>query len=503
MLKTTQYRNLYALGILMAIAIITISLELTNFWFRDNIAYGFYPYLYNHISHFSELMPVNTIGDVIDANNQNYLYINGRYVAHFFVILFCGILGKGCFAVCNALVWATFVTLLMRISDKKLTDIPSLFTCAAISLYLMVFIGSGPANQINYVWMFTLSLGWLILFHKKGERKSPITIALLGIFSLIAGNGQEGLNIGICGALLVLLFVRRFRFSPAEWAMGICFAIGCMADCLSPGTLSRSGGSTGGSIAFRLLQFTWVSRDLFSIPLLFLSIVIAISKSYDRQQFSKNWFFWCALTVSIIFLFALGYRSGNQYFGMMLIISILILRIWTPGLTRNILSSLIVLWCLYSLFGKYTHQNSYSEYMTSIERQYEASPDGTIFIDASNPNSIDLFFDHRFCIALKSGHTKKITALPQELNNIRPDSIVNFVKSYPNNRFLIVQSKINPKRFLYNLSFRIPGYTRVMGSNLDVDFTTSFYENDTYRALNIIGSPLFHHEITMVNADKH
>lgn len=499
MLKNVQYNKLYAIIILAIIAIITIALELSNFWFGDNIKYGFNIFLTKDVSRVFDLIPVDTLRDVIEANNYNYLHVNGRYVAHFFVILFCGILGKTCFAVCNALVWIAFVALLMRVSDKRLTDISSLLTCAAMSLYLMRFIGSGPAIQINYIWMFSLSLGWIVLFQRMKNTKSIAAIISLGIFSLIAGNGQEGVNIGICGALAVLLFAKRFRFSTVEWVMGICFVLGCAADCLSSGTLSRSGESNGGSLAFRILQFGWVARDLFSIPLLFLAFVIAISKSYNKQQFSKNRFFWWALAVSIIFLFILGNRSGNQYFGMMLLVSILVLRIWTPGMMRNILSSLIVLWCLYSLFGKYIGQNSHREYMISVEHQYKASPDGTIFIDASKPSSIYLFTDHRACLVLKHGQKKQLTALPSELKGIRNDSVINFVKQYSPNRFLVVQSKIKPKQFNYDLSFRFLNYNRPI-SNDPIDFSNPLYETDSYRILMINGYPFLHHEITIVGS---
>ena len=498
-LKHPQSGKLYASIILTIIALISLILELSTFWFGDNITYGFYPYLHlpEEISRVFELMPVKSMREVIEANNLNYLSINGRYVAHFFVILFCGILGKGCFAVCNALVWVVFVTLLMRVSDRRMTDTPSLLACAAISLYLMLFIGNGPAIQINYIWMFSLTLGWILLFNRTKEGKyNPAIIVLLGIFSLIAGNGQEGLNIGICGALLVLLFVRRFRFSPAEWAMGICFAVGCLADCLSPGTLSRSGGSTGGSFAFRILQFVWVSRDLFSIPLLFLTIVIALSKGYNRQQFSKNRFFWWALIVCIIFLLALGNRSGNQYFGMMLLTSILILRIWSSNLTRNILSGLILIFCLYSLYCKYRSQVSYDQYMTSVEQQYNASLDGTVFINAANPSSPNLFSDHNVCIVLRNGQKKHIMVLPDEIKEIKSDSIVNSIKQYSPNRFMVIQSKIAPKQFNYDLSFRFLNYIRPI-SNDHIDFSNPLYETDTYRILMINGYPFLHHEITI------
>lgn len=499
MLKALQSRKLYAFVILATIAILVGILELSEYWFGDNTAYGFYPYLYNNIKRISELLPVNTIQDVIDANNQNYLSVNGRYVAHFFVILFCGILGKGLFAICNALVWIVFVVLLMRVSNRKLSDIPSLLVGTALSLYFMVFIGSGPASQINYVWMFSLTLGWLLLFRRMKGQKNILMIILLGFFSLIAGNGQEGANIGISGALLVLLFVKKFRFTPAEWVMGICFGIGCLADCLAPGTLFRSGSADGGSIAFRILQFTWIARDYFSIPILFLALVIALSKSYNRRQFSQNWFIWCALGVSVIFILVLGSRSWNQYFGMMLFISILILRIWTPGTIRNILSLLILSWCLYSLYGKYTVQITRGEYLSTIESQYNASPDGVVFIDASNPICIDLFSNHKNCFVLNNGQKKPITILPSEIKGIEGDSIVNFVKPYSDNRFLIVQSKIRPNQFIYNLSFRCCGYIRPI-SNSQVDFATPLYQTDTYQVLHINGYPFLHHEITMVES---
>lgn len=485
--------------ILVLFATLTLVIELSEYWFGDNIAYSYYPYLYLDMCPVSDLEPVNTFADVIEANNQNYLFWNGRYVAHFFVILFCGLLGQGAFAICNSLVWITFLILLMKVGEKKLTDLPSLFVGVTLSLYLMVFIAAGPATQINYIWMFALSLGWILLFQKARENKNIWCLILLGIYSLIAGNGQEGANIGICGALLIILFRNKFQFTRAQWTMGIAFGLGCIADCMAPGTIFRSGTASGGSIAFRILQFTVIACNYFSIPLLFLALITGISRGFNKHQFSENLFIWCALGISVAFILVLGSRSWNQYFGIMLFIAILTLRIWKSGFARNIITTLIFIWCVYLLYNKYNGVVDRNNYLSDIETKYQQSPDGIIFVDASNPRCMDLFSTHREGFVLKNGQKKPITVFPDEIKKIKDDSIVNYMKQYSHCRFMLVQSKIEPKQFNYNLSFRFLNYIRPISNNL-VDFGNPLYETDTYRILMINGYPFLHHEITMVES---
>ncbi|MCM1517350.1 MAG: DUF6056 family protein [Pseudoflavonifractor sp.] len=490
--------KLTSIAILILLAFIVFLLESSEFWFGDNIVYGHYPYMYSHIVPLMEHKPVTSFWDVIYAGNDNYILQTGRYVAHFFVILFCGLLGNPAFAVCNALVWPLFIVLFMRVCGKKLTDLPALCLAVALSLYILALMPSGPAVQINYVWMFTLTLGWVLLFRRMRDTTGIFPLIMLSLLSLIAGNGQEAVNIGVCGALFIMLVKKRFRFTTAEWVMAISFGIGCLADCLAPGTLSRSGSAGGGSLPFRLLQYLVIARAYFSIPLTFLLIVTLVSKGFNRRQFNDNFFLWSALATVVCFLFVIGSRSWNQYFGMILFIMLLTLRMLPKGLIRNVISVVIILYTLQPLYNKYIGQSRHKEYLTEIENQYLSSPDGLIYVDASNPMSQDLFTHHKDCFVLKNGLKKPITVLPSELADIAPDSVPNFVRMYTPSRFLIVQSKEKPAVFMYDLSFRAMGYVRTLRHS-SIEISEPLYETDNYKVMIENGYPFLHHEIEMID----
>lgn len=481
-------------AILVIFAMVVFLLETSEFWFGDNIVYGHYPYMYSHIVPLMEHKPVDSFLDVIYAGNDNYVLQTGRYVAHFFVILFCGLLGNPAFAVCNALIWPLFIVLMLKVCGKKLTDIPSFCLAVALSLYILSLMSSGPAVQINYTWMFTLTLGWMLTFQRMKDTTNILSLILLCIFSIIAGNGQEAVNIGVCGALFIMLIKKHFRFTTAEWLMTIFFVIGCASDCLAPGTMSRSGSAGGGSLPFRILQYFVIARAYFSIPLAFLLIVTLLSKAFNKRQFNDNIFLWSALGVIICFLFVLGSRSWNQYFGMIFFIMLLTISITSQRLIKYILSVIIALYTIQPLYNKYVGQAAHKQYLTQIENQYKSSPDGLIYVDASNPMSQDLFTHHKDCFVLKNGLKKPITVLPSDLAGIASDSIPNFIRAYSPSRFLIVQSKESPAVFMYDLSFRAMGYIRTL-SRAPIEITDPLYETDNYKAIIISGYPFLHHEI--------
>ena len=62
---------------------------------------------------FGTLKPIRSIGDIFISQWHHYFeFTNGRFIAHFFVQLFDGILGKGAFNVFNAVFFALFIYVL-------------------------------------------------------------------------------------------------------------------------------------------------------------------------------------------------------------------------------------------------------------------------------------------------------------------------------------------------------------------------------------------------------
>lgn len=347
-------------------------------WLGDDIHYGF------SRTPGKQHIWISSIGQIIESQNSHWFLSNGRYVAHFIVQLFIGILGQPLFSVVNGLVYVPFLLLVAKFSHLNLKNFRAFFamTVMALLAFQTKFV---PSCQVGYIWTFTLTLLFLYLFFKENFRPNLLVILLLGVYSIITGNGQEALNIGI-GAALIVYWARNMRTMTAvQYVMMIGFGLGALLDCLSPGSMSRAAHESGGSsLVGSMMQFMLESRGFY---MLLIVVIWKLRKSTAglRDIYMANSFYWNAWAVLLIFNFLVGIKSNRQLFGEELMSIIISFRLLGAQRIKN---GWIAVMCgllgfTYAMMGICDVQ-SYRQW-ESIKEQYAASEDGVVYVDMNRP----------------------------------------------------------------------------------------------------------------------
>lgn len=323
---------------------------------------------YNH--------PIDTLSDVFISQNAHYFCINGRYLAHFIVQLFDGILGKTAFAFANALIYICFFVLILRLGHSTWHEWKKLLI--AVSLGMIFFsMKMTPAYQIGYFWMMTLCMWFISLFFNGKSRGAAQTI-LLCLVALMAGSSQETLTIGL-GIALIIYWARNMRhFTGTQWAMLICYGVGLLTLCLAPGTIGRASGRSIYSVLFALGHYVSAPYILY-ILIIFIIVLLLRRRISLRSFYHENAFFINTAIICIIFNFCVGINTSRQMFGSDLCCLILLIRllnhrkisiIW-PTISCAVL---LIFWGV-QVYNVYITKINYDDILT----RYKASRDGKVF----------------------------------------------------------------------------------------------------------------------------
>lgn len=364
--------------LLIGVTVLMILASWFTPWLGDDIHYGF------SRTPGKQHIWISSISQIIESQNSHWYLSNGRYVAHFLVQLFIGIFGQPIFSIFNGIVYVPFLLLIAYFAKIDFNRFRTFFAMTLIALlsFQTKFV---PSCQIGYIWTFTLTLTFLYFFFKSNFHPQWWVVALLGICSLIAGNGQEALNIGIGGALIIYWAFNMRRMTIAQYVMMICFGLGALLDCLSPGSMTRAAHESGGnSLMGSLINFLFESRAFYMLVIILIWKLRCL-KVGIRDIYETNKFYWHAWAILLLFNFLIGIKSNRQLFGeelMSIIISFRLLGI------NKIKNGWIILLCgllafTYIVMGICDIQ-SYRQW-ESIKKQYAISNDGVVYVDMNRP----------------------------------------------------------------------------------------------------------------------
>jgi len=278
---------------------------------------------------------IHSINDILVSQYNHYLYINGRAIVHFFVQLFCGIIGKDIFNICNTLFLFVFTYLLFKVFDIKYNLIS---LCAIIFLILLlpawnnVFLWM--TGSINYLWSISWLLIYLYVLKQNKDRNvsfkssKPFFFFLFGFF---AGWQHEGLTIPLAfGLLIYIITEHRASFSSPNLYLVIGFFLGALLCCISPGTLGRAGSSSK-SLFDYIYQIQssllfMVHLRLFYLYLALFFYLYYVIKFNVFQYIKDERVLLCALAFSFL-IFTLMQHSARASFGIEFYSLLLIINI--------------------------------------------------------------------------------------------------------------------------------------------------------------------------------
>ncbi len=366
--------------ILVCCACITVCLAWQTIWVSDDIVYRF---------HFQTQSPITSFGDVISSQITHYFTRNGRFIAHVFAQVCIALWGRPLFSVVNGLVYVAFICLLWRVCKVDGNWKYALY------VVLLAFLGLQtkytPCFQINYIWMFSLVLGYLLLFFHFKKTYSRLYAIGLVPFGIIAGWSNEALVVGISVSLVVYVWKNRKSVTFNQWLMFFSFGIGAALLCLSPGTIGRTKSPVGSMDflspgIYSLIKLLYYSRVSYLL-ILYVFYLKVFKKIRFKDLYREGAFYIHAFAVLLVFNLCIGVFSNRQLFGMELMAVILLVTYWKKytgnGRLLNGMIVVLLLWGGYKVCFNYTFLQRQQQLFNYFYAEYEKSKDGTVFYDLS------------------------------------------------------------------------------------------------------------------------
>lgn len=422
---TDRGRKYISIAILAIVAIIVFVFSHECIWAGDDIAYQ---YVIDNESYYNaDTEEINTIGDIIRSQNVHYAIVNGRYVAHCLVQLYCGILGKTLFAVSNALVYIVFIIALMKLIGIKLRDVAQVATLTLLVL-LSFDTKYVPSCQIGFIWMFTLAVIWLNLFFRVKRCKWWQCVGLF-LFGCIVGNSQEALIVGVAGAVAIDAVRNRKEYDNAKWSMAIGLWVGLAILVFAPPTWSRVENNIISlqDTTYSFIRYSWVVW-LMAVVVVFLKIKGALN---IKSFYSQNSFYIHAGLLLLAMNFYIGIYGNRQLFGLYLMAIILIVKMLPERRFAGWMFIVTMAVCVTHYIDKWTVIQLNKRVYEQIVELFDRSPDGTVYIDMEhnvktcNPSPYmanRFFFDLgmlKYKLSKDSGWAKNAVVLPKCLKDLK------------------------------------------------------------------------------------
>lgn len=443
---------------------------------------------------------ISSIYDIIISQNNHYQSNNGRYVAHFLVQMYCALLGRTAFSISNALIYI-FLTILTVLNAKR-NVLNIKFICITFSLILLgLSTKMVPTTQIGFIWSIVFVLLFLYLFFECNIKNKPL-IAIISIFSCIAGASSESIVIGITIALMIYTLTNWKAITFQQKIMMICFTIGTITLCIAPSNLSRVS-TVHIPLYISIFNFIIYSRIfwLLCITILYLRLSHHISlKSIYIQN--NNSFYFNSILILLAFNFVISIYCNRQLFGIEILSIVLLIRLIPRKLIRWKTVVIFLIIALVYLIHQFNSIILLNRQMAIIEREYPKSHNGEVYI----PIGLESFYFRNFSYtqALPTFMTedfpsffirrkmaelypnrKPLKLIPDVLYGKDSVNLDNQIFKYNPSTYVVVQSKLNPIEFTISRSIGI-GPLSMHYDNLNVNMETCLKETDLWRASIII-----------------
>ena len=273
-------------------------------------------------------IPIRNIGDIIVSQWHHYFeFNNGRFVPHFFVQLFDGILGKPLFNVFNALAFAMFLFALTKIVPNHKGHEYKIMSVSFVLVFLLItgfkYVCLWMSGSCNYLWMAILLIFFMHLMERE-ELPAKANVPLL-LYGFICGWTNEAMVVGI-GAAYFLYFIRhKKQMTGHRVYMSIGFCLGALILVLCPASINRLFTATPQLTTPMDRLVNMQNLRIFYVMLLFVALKLVLRKLRFKQWVKKEQILVTAVLVSVVFILVTGYnlqhsRFGIEFFSLMLLL---------------------------------------------------------------------------------------------------------------------------------------------------------------------------------------
>lgn len=271
---------------------------------------------------------IHTIGDVFRSQWAHYQVFNGRYIVHWFVQLFDGILGKGVFNVFNALVFGLF---LYVVSLHAASGREHRYQAVSVAFMLVFLFMTGfkygflwLSGSLNYLWVGTAVLFFHYLMQKDAIPSwSRVPVFL---FSFACGWSHEAFVVGLGAGYFFYFLFHRKRLTAHRLLMLSAFFLGAVLLVFAPASLYRAA-HTGS------MQLSLVDRivNLRNLRLCLLLAVIVLVRLFVNRKALARWLveeqvLLIATLVSIAFILFTGIYNAHSRLAIEIFSLVLVLK---------------------------------------------------------------------------------------------------------------------------------------------------------------------------------
>lgn len=277
---------------------------------------------YNFI--YGTLENINSLSDIIKSQYIHYFNVNGRFIPHFIIQLFDGILGKGLFNIFNTIAFIFFLLLCTHfVKDEYKTPYLPSFLILILCFFLIPSFNNcflWMSGACNYLWVADILLLFNILLFKQINNR--IYYPILFIIGIISGWTNEAFVIGLSIGYFLFFLIKRIKPSLSQISLLSGFYIGAGLLVISPGSIHRA--LQGSDVSFNIMTtiHNLISSllNMNNIRLLPTFLIILLYSTYKRKiqlkQFINDNIIWItAILLTFMFVLLTKHSSGHSRFG--------------------------------------------------------------------------------------------------------------------------------------------------------------------------------------------
>ena len=331
---------------------------------------------------------VENVGDIVTSQINHYNTVNGRLPVTFVAQAIVSFCPKWIFNILNTIIFVLASLLTARlVTPQRLSPRHIITSAAALFLLLPGHYETmlWATGAINYLWVGTLILSVLFLWHKLHTIKiAGYLYPPIFIMGFIAGWSNEALSFGLAAGVAIELLFNHKKLSAAHITLAIGIIAGACMILIAPGSWNRLETISQPTFSvekYQPLLWALVLPATLAGVLWFLS---RCNKQAFRFFITRHRISLTAATVLLPICLATYQYAGRSFFGMALFCLIPLLDIGyqyvAPRATRV---GIILFYIAMALFIGllYNEHCKVEQTHRALIETYAGSPDGSVALN--------------------------------------------------------------------------------------------------------------------------
>lgn len=232
-LSSRRYHDVAYWALMIAACAVFFAMNVMTTFKEDDMAYSLIEGVWT---------PIHSLLDALRSHVNHFADANGR-TANLIAALFCGLLGKTLFNICNTIVFGFMAHLLSLLATgRRSLLVLAMFlamvgTCYPVPGETMLWLD----GSCNYMWAITLSLA-VVWYLKQPRANKPSwgKLVLLLLAGIVAGSFNEATSFGFFAGLCLYYIFNSKRFDRTAAVLLAGYLLGILIIVASPGAWHRA-----------------------------------------------------------------------------------------------------------------------------------------------------------------------------------------------------------------------------------------------------------------------